>query len=1054
MNWRLLGIEPTKDKKTITTAYRAQLAHTNPEDKPEEFKALRAAYEEALKLAEQMDEEPARDQSPVGKWMEQIRLLYDNFACRIQPENWAELVCDDVCVALDTRPLAEEALLTFLTKDFYIPQSVWQALDQTFHWMERREELYESYPRDFVDYAVINGIRYPGNLPYELFTPGINGKDCDEYRKLYYQATQSSPEEMAPLLEQMGKLSENHPYGELLRYYLLMQRGETKQGLEGYRKLAESYPQDAKLQLEWSAQCMNMQNWPEGERYARCVLAIAPDNIAAKQILATCLANQGQYEDAKKLIFKLMDDAGGDQRRIHELRQIVQEWNEKLIQIWESQVKKEPENMESRIKLAWCYFQNDRENDALQLCQSIDPEYKDPYDYHNLFSKVTYHSGDYAAALSHLQATVEILQTMEPDGTEETDQRIKSLPEKLQLQGSCLINMGRNEEAIQKYEQSLALAPDNPEVLTNMGRLLCYVGDHSRAAEIFEKLTNVLPGAYHGFYLLAQTLFDLGRDREAFENVNRALELQGGDLGVYLLKIRILLRSGAWKGVRDTLDFLRQHGVSDEINSVWYEAQLLEQGEGDKEQALNLYRILSTRIENGEVLEEASKLYYRLLCLEAEHLDAGKSEDRAKMLELAEKGLNYNENDFPCLDYKAWLLKRDGRREEALEIYHRLEKVPRRSMNVEEELAELYYQDLSRDADKALHYYKMLIEHGEQPVYLFYAGTCCRYLELYDEAERYFLHLQEMKPDGVDGYNGMSYLYDAMKCYEESLKQIDKVIAIVQDRESNQSNYYYHKVRILRRLNRPKEAMDVIDELERKYGNENSHQEKFEICCQFGLWEQAEEILKDWKNSGNNKEGLEAAKIDLMLFTGEIDEARSVLKKTADKMNDGDIERLHLLMAELDGDEAAQMSILEKKADKRRNKTHELMNMAQAQWWSGHYEKAREYAGEALVQLEEVIPGEKRYEALYRGRRAMVLAILGRFDEAIAELEAVCKLPLCESCNYCSCKDAEIFRANIEEVRSNWVKALELHRSGTEHWPDDLDFVSGVRRMKRKDLEL
>ena len=66
MNWALLGIEPTKDKKAITAAYRAQLAHTNPEDKPEEFKALRAAYEEALNLADQADAAPIRDESPVG----------------------------------------------------------------------------------------------------------------------------------------------------------------------------------------------------------------------------------------------------------------------------------------------------------------------------------------------------------------------------------------------------------------------------------------------------------------------------------------------------------------------------------------------------------------------------------------------------------------------------------------------------------------------------------------------------------------------------------------------------------------------------------------------------------------------------------------------------------------------------------------------------------------------------------------------------------------------------------------------------------------------------
>lgn len=54
MNWMILGIEPTKDKKAITAAYRAQLAHTNSEDKPEEFKALRATYEEAWEQTSSM----------------------------------------------------------------------------------------------------------------------------------------------------------------------------------------------------------------------------------------------------------------------------------------------------------------------------------------------------------------------------------------------------------------------------------------------------------------------------------------------------------------------------------------------------------------------------------------------------------------------------------------------------------------------------------------------------------------------------------------------------------------------------------------------------------------------------------------------------------------------------------------------------------------------------------------------------------------------------------------------------------------------------------------
>lgn len=1050
MNWMLLGIEPTKDKKAITAAYRGKLAEVNPEDKPEEFKALRAAYEEALQLAEQTEEEPARDETPVGLWMERVRRLYDDFADRICPERWQELLCDQVCAGLDTRPLAEEALLRFLMQDFYLPQSVWQVLDKAFFWTERRGELYEAYPRDFVDYAVMNGIRYPGNLPYELFTPGKTAKDCDEYRRLYYQTNQKSLEEIGPILEQMAALSESHPYGDLLTYQLMRENGDTQQAMEGYRRLAETYTQDPRILLEWAAQCMNAENWTEGERYARRVLELRPDAQQAKHMVAEALARQGRYEEAKQLIFQLMDAAGGDQKRIYELRSVIQRWNEALIRGWEEHLKNHPEDMEIRAKLAWSYLQNDRNSDAMELCRSIGPEYADRYDYHNLYAKCACSLGNYEEALPHLEKLEEMLRTMEPDGTEKTDERRSSLPEKLQMQGSCLMSMGKGEEAVRKYEQALELAPENPEVLTHMGRLLCAVGDKTRAAEMFEKVTHVLPGAYHGFYLLGQTLFDLGRDKDAFDAVNRALEQEGGDLGVYVLKMKILLRNGAWEGVRSTLDFLRQHGVTDEINTVWCEAQLLEYGEDSKEKALELYHTLAERIENGEQMEEAAALYFRILVLEAENLDARKKEDRAHMLVLAEKGLAHEENNLACLDYKAWLLKRDGRMEEALEIYLQLEKRPRRTLNVEEELAEIYYDDLDRHADKALHYYTLLIEHDEQPVFHFYAGICCKYLEDYEGAHRHFLRAQEMNPDGVDGHNGMSYLYDMMGRYEESLEEIDKVIQRVQTRTGDQSKYYYHKARILRRLNRPQAALDVIDELSEKYGNEDVFREKFDICCQFGLWEQAEQILKDWRKSGTKKNRLKAALIDLDLFTGKIDAARAALKAAAGKLNAYDEERLTLLMGELDGDEAVQMPIWEKRAENRQNKTHELMNMAQAQWWSGHEEKAREYAQAALDQIEELIPRNKMQEALYRGRRAIVLALLGRIDEARAELAAVRALPLCENCDYCTCKDADIFEANMEEICGHYEKAARLHRAGMERWPDDLDFASGLRRMMRK----
>lgn len=112
MIWSILGIQATKDKKAISAAYRAKLLHTNPEDEPEKFKELRSAYEEALKLAE--DKDVVRSFSKVDIWKQQLSELYNNFPCRIQPDNWGTLLNEDVCIALDTRPLIEDVLLRFL----------------------------------------------------------------------------------------------------------------------------------------------------------------------------------------------------------------------------------------------------------------------------------------------------------------------------------------------------------------------------------------------------------------------------------------------------------------------------------------------------------------------------------------------------------------------------------------------------------------------------------------------------------------------------------------------------------------------------------------------------------------------------------------------------------------------------------------------------------------------------------------------------------------------------------------------------------------------------
>ena len=49
--WDILGLAPTKDLGAIRRAYAAAAAQYNPEDHPEEFLAVRQAYEQATAYA-------------------------------------------------------------------------------------------------------------------------------------------------------------------------------------------------------------------------------------------------------------------------------------------------------------------------------------------------------------------------------------------------------------------------------------------------------------------------------------------------------------------------------------------------------------------------------------------------------------------------------------------------------------------------------------------------------------------------------------------------------------------------------------------------------------------------------------------------------------------------------------------------------------------------------------------------------------------------------------------------------------------------------------------
>lgn len=1051
MDWFVLGIEPTKDKKAITAAYRRKLRQTNPEEKPEEFKALRAAYEEAIKLADQEAVVVPKDDSPVGRWIEQVAAVYQDYPSRITPERWQELVTEEVCVALDTRPLAEEALLQFLMEHYFIPRSVWAVLDEAFHLYDRVEELCERYPREFVEQVVVNGIRLDQTLPYDMFIPGRSGEACDAYRMCYYQACRTPDiEEVAPILEELSRLPEQHPHGELLRLDYAIRTGREAEGREGLAKLAADYPDDTTIVLSWASVCLNSGDAEQAKTLAEQILEQHPGNLPALNVKAKSLAAMGDYNEAKEIGYEMMRSCGGNPLAVEEMTEQMQEWNKAIIRQREARWQEDPADTENAMELAWCYAQNERPEEAMELAGSIDPQNSDPFLYHNLMGKLLHNRDQFAEALEHLQIVEQIIRDLQPDGTKETEKRIKRLPEMLQIQGNCLNHLGRNTEAREKFQQALEIAPDDLEVLILMGKILFTAGAFEYAMEILERLRHLSPDAWHAEVLLALCLYRLNRDREAYEAVNRAMALQCYDLSLYVLQMQILLRNGVFEEVHAILEFLEQSNAPVDLSVDFIKAKLTELEEKDVNTAFKQYQQIARGVEAGQELLWAPELYYRMALLMGDQMNLDQEEDREVLMATVEKGLALDPQDADCLAYKAWLLKQSGQIREAMDMYRALEEQNPRALTGQRGLAELYYDHVHLYAAEGLEYFEKCLEDQKTPLLYFYAAVCKRQLGDLEGARKYYRREMEMDPDDIDAYRGLAFVSDAEGKYEESISMLDQAIEIMDNSGRCFHWLLEHKVQTLRRMGCIDEAIAFVDLMVERYQYPDGFQLKFDICCQFGLWDRARAVLDDWKMADGKDPNQGAAAAKMYLLTGKLFKASMAMAPVKHKLPLEQIQDFRLQLDDLECYYPRQIVTWERRAKEDPENDFAMLSLAQSLWHDRKYDAAQKAAVKALAMLDGILAQSLTEEALFRSRRCLALALAGRGTDARAELAKTRSLPLCHHCEYSGCKDADIYEAMIEEILGNHEKALALFRAGQEKWPDDTDFAAGIARLTKR----
>ncbi len=334
---------------------------------------------------------------------------------------------------------------------------------------------------------------------------------------------------------------------------------------------------------------------------------------------------------------------------------------------------------------------------------------------------------------------------------------------------------------------------------------------------------------------------------------------------------------------------------------------------------------------------------------------------------------------------------------------------------------------------------------------------CCYYLDDYKGAMEHFLREQELEPDVLDGYYRLSNVYLALGKLDEALDQALKVIDIVKDKEEDQSRYYVHLAKIYRRMRKPEDALAAIRTALDKYGYAKANADMHEICLQFGLWAEAEKVMKNWK--ANRKQIKDWAGKDILrlVMKGEKLKARLWYTDKWPVMDPDDQDLLEIIFGSTDKKFSQELKINRRKVQDALKNHWDLSapygNFAFTQFKAGMLDKAKIDASTALTELEKEALPNNRFRTLYETKKARNLALTGRMEEAKFILEKARTLPLCENCKYPSCKDADIFEVEIAIMEGKYKTALEMCDKFSKMWPDETDFIILKNYLVTKGLD-
>lgn len=381
--FRILGIEETKDERRIKQAYRDKLAVTNPEDDPEGFKRLRAAYEEACHYAKgnlEQEKEEA-DDSESGRWVAKAAELYANIHHRQDVKAWKALFEEEIFVSFEGEEECRRKLLVFLMTHFRLPSDIWNLLEQKLNIVKDVPALKEQFPVDFVQF-IVRKCERGEDVDFSAFEGPEEG-DYDLFLQYYdrcWQAMQNDDLKLAEEMLQAGEeLGIKHPVMEINRVNLYVKEEKLHEAIAYGEKVMEKYPRDLVVNYN-----MAELFWNRADDFAREDSSEDADFYQAKSAmiykklkeendthymanyrLTEWYCRQGEYHKAKECASKVLE-SGADEHFREILRRVNEQLEKELLSAYQKS-----NDYHQALEIGWCYLQDGKYWKGLRLVKPL-----------------------------------------------------------------------------------------------------------------------------------------------------------------------------------------------------------------------------------------------------------------------------------------------------------------------------------------------------------------------------------------------------------------------------------------------------------------------------------------------------------------------------------------------------------------------------------------------------------------------------------------------------------------------------------------------------------